>query len=152
MAGKKFQFSLQSVLKLRRHESDTARQALARTMEARKTQEERLAEIEARLHEAAERELQARRTAPQDFRRLAAYRLELQQARDRERRSLEQKRLEEERARHRLLARRRAEETLQTLHDEQKMQHEQALQRAETDLLDEQALMTHLRTHSSAGS
>ncbi len=152
MAGKKFQFPLQRVLTLRNHETDKASLELARSIEERKAQEEKLAQIEAALRDAAEQSRGALPTGPLGFRRLAAHRASLQQALDREQRTLEEKRRQEEQARQRLIQRRRAQETLQSLHDEARARHHENVIRAETDFLDELAVMKHARTSSSSDS
>ncbi|WP_457651528.1 flagellar FliJ family protein [Rhodocaloribacter sp.] len=152
MAGKKFQFSLASVLRLRSHESNRARRRLARAIEARKVQEAKLAEAETRLTEANLTAPLTGAADPLTFRRFAAYRTHLQRVRDRERRTLTQKRMDEERARTALIERRRAEETLQTLHDEERARHIREINESEIAFLDEQALISHFRKQRSTDS
>ncbi len=152
MAGKKFQFSLASVLRLRRHEADRARQALAQAVEARKAQEAKLREADERLREASETACLTGTADPLAFRRFATYRSHLQRVRDRESHSLREIQLEEARARKTLIQRRRAEETLQTLYDEEHARHVRELLESETKLLDEQALISHYRKHLDTDS
>ncbi len=150
MAGKKFQFSLATVLRFRRHEADRARQALAHIIEARKQQEARLAEVRSRLQEVHAAAPIAGSADPMAFRRFSSYRTHLERACDRELRSLEDARRSEARARERLLEKRREEESLQSLHDEKKSRHRLEEQGAETDFLDEQALLGYLGKHRPA--
>jgi len=147
MAGKKFHFSLDSVLKLKRHEADMARQFLARAIEQRIAHEQRLREVDERLEEVNETAAVSSPSDPVSFQRLSTYRLELQRARDREIRSVASKRQEEDRARRLLIEKRREEETMQSLHDEEASRHKQSQNAAETAFLDEQALMTYQRKH-----
>lgn len=152
MAGKKFQFSLASVLRLRRHESDQARQSLARAVQSRRQQEARLAELIRRLRDTHPQLPDQGPADPLAFRRLAAYRAHLERACDRERRTLEDLRRSEARARDTLIQKQRREESLQALHDEEKARHLQEEEKAETDFLDEQALLGFLKHKRSAAS
>jgi len=141
MAGKKFHFSLDSVLKLRRHEADLARRHLAQAIKRRHEQENRLSSVEKCLREVNETAAVATPTAPLSFQRLSTYRLDLQRARDTESQSLDQMRLDEMQARERLIGKRRQEETLQSLHDVERNSHQEEQNATETDFLDEQALI-----------
>ncbi len=152
MAGKKFQFSLASVLRLRSHESNRARRRLTHAIETRKAQEAKLAEVETRLAEANLTAPLTGTAGPLAFRRFAAYRTHLQRVRDRERRALTQKRMDEANARTALIERRRAEETLQTLHDEERARHLREISESEIAFLDEQALLGHFRKLRSTDS
>lgn len=137
---KRFKFSLASVLKLRRHETEQARQAFAQAAAAVQRQRERVGEARRRLDRLAEQAGTAGASDPSVLRQRDAFRQEAQHAYSEARRQLEALRDREAEARNRLLERQRAEETLQTLHDQQRAGFLEQQAKAEMNFLDEQAL------------
>ncbi len=150
MAGKKFRFSLASVLNVRVHETERARRALAATITARVAQEQALEAARGELERLAHPE-------PDPHRAVAAGRLRQTDGlrRDAQRRIFaEQERLkerlrEEREARQALVARRSAEKALETLRDLEKERFLQAEYYAENKRLEEQALDAYRRHHAA---
>jgi len=140
MAGKKFRFSLERVLKLRRHETEQARQQLALVRRKCSTQQERVAAAKNRLEDLS---LEAPGTGtfePIAFRQHAAYRQDAQQQLDRAHRDLQQLQQTEKKAQAVLLDKSRAEEGLQTLRETEKARYLATELHAENAFLDEQAI------------
>jgi flagellar export protein FliJ len=150
MTGKKFRFSLDQVLQLRTHEVEVARLEMARVLRERRLQEERVAAAEALLHAAQAAAPTSGPHGPARFRQWTTYVLETQQALERERKRLEQCRLAEAEARSQYLGKRRHEESLLALKEQEQATYEQAAQGAEISFLDEQALLTFFRKHNPA--
>lgn len=145
MSGKKFRFSLASILKLRQHETEQKKQDLAKKMQDRKSQEqevsnarEQLANIASDIEEkqAHSVKLLKRRQAFQDQARIA-----LQKANER----LEDLIQEEQQTRADLIQKKSAEEALQSLHDQEKASHIRGLETAENKQIEEQALESYRR-------
>jgi flagellar FliJ protein len=145
MAGKKFRFPLAKVLRLRHHETDEARLNLARTLRTRQAQEARVSDARDRLDMLSRQDLPSGTFTPAVLRRQDGFRLDAQEALDRELATLARFRQEEDQARAQLLERQRAEESLKTLQAEARERHKRAQQEAETSFLDEQALIGYSR-------
>lgn len=147
MSGKKFHFSLDSVLTVRRHQAAKAEQAVAAALQARQSEEARLAEAEARLARL-DAPAPGGALAPADFQRLAAHRHEAMQARTGVRRTLDAAQRREASARRALTDARRPEEALTTLRDGEWDAFRLAALRAEDAVLDEFATGAHARRRS----
>ena len=149
MAGKKFHFSLESVLKLRSHETECARQNLAAVREQIRDQEIRIADATARLDEV----IQSRRTGTvgqKSLSRLEAFRQEAQNRLDEERGRLEHLRHNEEDARVELMQRKGAEEAILSLKEQEKEKFWKEYYAVETGLLDEAAIAGFRRQRRAA--
>lgn len=143
MAGKKFRFSLEQVLSLRRHETERAEQSLARAQQARLAREAHLDEAEATLQTLTQ---DAPGTGtPHDFRRFAATQQEAMRARARARMALDAAHQHESKARTGLVEARRPEEALHTLREKEEARHRRAREHAEIAFLDDQASSAYLR-------
>lgn len=147
MSGKKFRFSLQKVLDLRRHETEHARHVLADAeadLEAKQAQLERARERLAECHRSTAHSGALR---PAMLRKGEAFRQEARQAVTEARNAVAvcQQRVEEARAE--LQERRQAEEALEKLREQEKQQHEQEQAKAETAFLDEQAVLRFARVN-----
>jgi flagellar protein FliJ len=139
MPGKSFQFSLDSVLRIRKHETETARRQLQRVAAMRAAAEDVVAEAERVLTEHVRRPLEYS-GGPAAFLRHASYRDEARVRLESARRRVSELERAEEEARARLVERRREEESLQQLHDEERLVHITSHESAEAACLDEQAL------------
>ncbi len=145
MSGKKFQFSLASILKLRQHETEQKKQDLAKKMQDRRSQEkevsnarEHLAVISSDIQEKQALTVKSlkRRQAFQDQARET-----LQKANER----LENLIQQEQQTRADLIQKKSAEEALQSLHDQEKANHIRGLETAENKQIEEQALESYRR-------
>ena len=147
MSGKKFRFTLDSVLTVRRHQTAKAEQVVAAAITARRNEEERLAAAEQRL--AALPGANAGDVlGPADFQRQAAHRQEAMQARAAVRRSLDMARRRETTAHTALTDARRPEEALSTLRENEWDAFRKEALRAEEATLDEFAVVRHARRAS----
>lgn len=145
MSGKKFTFSLHSVLKLRRHKTEQARQALARAVSDIRQQETRVAQARQRLDALPSTLPTGQAIGPLTLRQRDAFRRDAQHTYDEACRELARLRQVEAEARAHLIQMRQNEETLQTLHDQQKAAFLKEQETSETTLLDEQALSGYHR-------
>ena len=151
MAGKKFHFSLESVLRLRSHETECARQELAAVREQIRDQEERIREAEARLEEVIQT-CRTGKTGRQSLSRLEAFRQEAHSRLDEERRRLDHLRHMEEDARVELMQRKGAEEAIHSLKVQEKEKFWKEFYAVETGLLDEAAIAGFRRQRRAANS
>ncbi len=146
MPGKKFRFSLQSVLRWRQHQTEQAVEALVRLQQERAQLEQR---IEAARQQLAQlqRELTAHAstTDPVQLRRQEAYWLKAQRQLLRLEQQLEQLRQQEAEARALVLERRQAEESLERLRERQYARYLEAETAAEHAWIDEQATGAYVR-------
>ena len=145
MAGKKFRFSLESVLKLRRHETERARQYLGAAARERREQEEQVRHMQHRLVS-----LKGPTTGVLDpiaLRRQAAFRQDAQHRVDQASAELAQRRQREGQARLVLQKKHRAEESLQILREKEEARHKKEQEDAEGAFLDEQAISGFSRKH-----
>lgn len=140
MAGKRFKFGLENVLKLRRHETERARQVLLDAALERERHEMLLADAQRRLQNLADATASNGTVGTLTFRQRDAFRRDAQRAREQAERALKQKQNVEDEARMQLVNRRRAEEALQNLHDQQKEEHQREQDALDLAFLDEQAL------------
>ncbi|MFB3131365.1 MAG: flagellar FliJ family protein [Rhodothermales bacterium] len=143
MAGKKFRFSLESVLKLRRYETERARQHLGRAALDRQQQQEQVRHRQQRLMR-----LDGSATGvvePESLRRQAAFRSDAQRHYDQARDELDARRHREGQAREHLRTKHSGEESLQILREQEAAQHKKAQDHAEDAFLDEQAIAGFIR-------
>ncbi len=147
MPGKKFRFSLQKVLELRRHETECARQALAKAESALEAREEELQQARHRLANRRPNVASGQTLRPVTLRKEAAFREDARRAVADARRAVAAARERVTDARNQLQERQRAEEALDTLRDQEKDEHEQEQAKAETAFLDEQAILRHARAN-----
>ena len=148
MAGKKFRFSLESVLKLRRHETERARQHLGWAARARQEQEEQVRHMRHRLMTFSG----AATVGVVDtiaLQRQVAFRQDAQHRYDQARTELALRQQHEGQARRTLREKHSAEESLQTLREKEEMLHKKAQQQAENAFLDEQAISGFFRKKAS---
>ena len=144
MAGKKFRFSLESVLHLRQHETHLAQEELAAVRQQKRAQEERVVQAHRHLAELLQQ-------GPSGcvgqcaIRQYDAYRHAAQRSLEDERRELRRYQELEEEARAWLMEKRTDEESLRKLHEEEARRHRKSVAAAETAFLDEQALTTYHR-------
>lgn len=145
MSGNKFRFSLQSVLDLREYETDKARYFLAQAVSERRAQEEAVQRAEERLRELNENAPSPGDVDLQTLRQYDAFRQHARHLRDKAREQLDQLHQHEDAARANWVERRQAQESLETLHDGEKDEHDQKVAEAEMAFLDEQAVMRYCR-------
>ena len=146
MPGKKFRFSLQSVLRLRRHQTEQAVEALTRLQQERRKLEEAIEAARQKL-EQLQQELAARQTAvdPAQLRRQEAYWMKARQQLSRLEQQLARLQQQEAEARALVLERRQAEESLKRLRERQYARHLEAEAAAERAWIDEQATGAYIR-------
>ena len=149
MSGNKFRFSLQSVLDLREYETEKARYFLAQAVSDRRAQEEAVRRAEERLRELNNNAPAAGEVDLQTLRQYDAFRQHARHLRDTAREQLDQYRQREDAARSNWVERRQAQESLETLHDGEKDQHEKEAAEAEMAFLDEQAVMRYCRNDNN---
>ena len=145
MAGKKFRFSLESVLKLRRYETERARQHLGKAVLDRQEQEAQVWHSQQRLLG-----LTASATGvvdPESLRRQAAFRSDAQRHYDQACNELDACRQHEGQAREHLRTKHSAEESLHILQEKEAAHHKKEQDDAEGDFLDEQAITGFFRKH-----
>ena len=145
MAGKKFRFSLESVLKLRRYETERARQHLGQAALDRQQQEEQVRHGQQRLIHLVGSA--AGVVEPESLRRQAAFRSDAQRHYDQACTELEARQQREGQAREHLRTKHSAEESLQILREKEAVHHKKEQDDAEGDFLDEQAITGFLRKH-----
>lgn len=145
MTGKKFRFSLDRVLALRRHEAQQAEHALSDALRDRRNHEARLADAEAFLPALTQGAPIAGAAAPADFRRYAATQQAALRDRDQARQALDASLRREAAARSALVEAKRPEEALDTLREQEVSAHRRSAQRAEIAFLDDQAAAAYCR-------
>lgn len=147
---KRFKFPLDSVLKVRQHETEHARQVLIRATMERKKQEERLEALREQMRTLPQSMPGRGAVGPQALRQMDAYRQQAQRACEEAARQLEQLRQTEAQAQDVLLQKRRAEEALQLLFEQQRDAYYRDQDATEAAFLDEQALASFHRQNSSS--
>ena len=151
MSGKKFQFSLASVLKLRMHETECARQDLSNLLKQRDEQdsaaEQLRSELVAIVHSRG-----TGSTGQRALSRHEAFRAQAQQRLDEAVRMLEQLNERVNDARLRLIERKTAEEALKRLREDEEARSLLEHRTAETQFLDEQAISSFQRQRRAANS
>ena len=149
MQGKKFRFSLASILQLRQHETERTKQDLAKKMQDRRKVEEEVSNARDQL---AELSPVIQTNQPLDLnslRRMEALKEDARQSLLKAKERLRSLEAEEKQVRDDLLKKRSAEEALQTLHDKEKDSHLRDLESAENKRIEEQALDTYRRQQQS---
>lgn len=145
MSWKKFSFRLDSVLKLRKHETERARDELSQAAHKRQKQEADMQEAREHLDDVSRIEIPRGSIDPSKLRQMEAYRQEARARLARVQHELDRLKNGENEARVKLIHRRRDEEALQTLYEQQKEDHEREIEHTEAAFLDEQAINNHLR-------
>lgn len=151
MPGKSFHFSLFSVLKLRMHETESARQDLAGILHQRERQEEEAEQARRKLDDIV-RSRATGATGQRALSRHEAFRNQAQQRLDEANRMLEHLRARERDARLRLIERKAAEEALKQLREDEETKFWKEHRSAETKFLDEQAISSYQRQRRAANS
>lgn len=149
MAGRSFRFSLDSVLRLRKHETDLARRRLERAVAARDEAERLVAEAENILSDRVMNLIPPGSTGTTTMRRIATFREDARQKLEVARHQLAELIKMEEQARRLLIERQRDEEALDQLREAEKDEHDKTAQAAELAFIDEQALSGYIRKHSN---
>lgn len=145
-----FEFSLQQVLDLRVHQRKEAEHRLAKIRRQRRKLETQLRQLDRGFEESLEAPAPSK-TNLADLRRLAAHRDSTREKRRRLTETIEEIRQKEETARRELVEKKRAEETLESLYEEERAEHAQKEARLNQQLLDEQAISQHIRQNSLRG-
>lgn len=151
MAGKKFQFSLASVLKLRMHETECARQDLASILQQREQQEEVVERARGELTGIV-RSRATGATGQRTLSRHEAFRMQAQERLEEEIRALKSLQHREEEARMRLIERKAAEEALARLREDEEIQFWKEYRAAESQFIDEQAISGYQRQRRAANT
>ena len=145
MQGKKFRFSLASILRLRQHETERTKQDLAKKIQDRVKQEKEVSDAREVLAEITPAINTNKPVEIGVFRRLEAHKYDARQTLLKAQERLRNLEIEEQKTRQDLLKRRSAEEALQTLHDKEKDTHFREQQTAENKIIEEQALNNYRR-------
>ncbi len=151
MPGKRFQFSLYSVLKLRMHETEGARQNLSDILRQRERQEAEANDARRELDEIVRSRARGA-TGQRELSRHEAFRNQAQQRLDEATRRLGNLKLREQDARIRLIERKAAEEALKQLRADEEAKFWKEHRSAETKFLDEQAISSYHRQRRAASS
>lgn len=145
MSGKKFRFSLASVLAVRQHEAESAQMVLAKARHRRAAHEEHLQHLQARLGAQHRRVTGAGPTTAHALHRHSARCQEARLRYEQANATLVQLHADEQEARVAMQQAYRAEEGLQVLRDKEQAEHQSAVRAAETAFLDEQAVLRYGR-------
>ena len=151
MAGKKFRFSLEPVLKLRRHVAERAEMDLAGALRIRSDQQAEFDAADSAVKSFAEDAPVRHLRTPASFRRLAAMQQEVFRARAEARVALEAAQHRATKARVALLAARKPEEALHTLRAREEATHRSNRLRTELAALDDQATAAYCRQLQGGG-
>ncbi len=146
MSGKKFRFSLQSVLDLREYKTEQARHDLQSAVNAREKQERAVEQARERLEEIRESAPDPGRVGLQTLRQHDAFRQHAQQKLQQQEARLKELEEQEAEARTAWIEHRQAEESLHTLHDKEETQHKKDQSDAELAFIDEQSVMRYNRS------
>ena len=149
--GKKFRFTLETVLRLRAHETECARQDLGTIREQIREQEERIEAALANMEDLSLKKVTGS-VGQMSLSRSDAFRREAQERLDEESRRLEHLKEMEEDARLRLVERKSAEEAFQRLREQEEEKYWKMYYSAETGILDEQAIAGYTRRKRAANS
>ena len=152
MSGKKFRFSLASILRLRQHETERTRYDLARAIKDRIAQEAQVVVARDHLADLSPGVDQHKTVKVTDLRRAEALKEEARQMLQRASERLEDLMTHEQQTRDNLIQKRSAEEALQTLHDQEKTRHIRDIESAENKQIEEQALDKYRRQQQSSKS
>ncbi len=145
MAGKTFRFSLDHVLRLRKHQTEEARRHLERAVEARRDAERLVAEAESILSDRVMQNIPDGPTGSTVIQRIATFREDARRKLEIARHQLNKLKQVEDEARRFLTERRRNEETLEQLREAEKDEHDSEVAASELAFIDEQALAGYLR-------
>ena len=148
MPGKKFRFSLASILRLRQHETQRTQHDLAKKMQDRRAQEAQVEEAREHLAELAPG-VNNQTVKVSDLLRSEALKEDARHLLKKASEQLEDLISREEHTRKDLIQKRSAEEALQTLHDQEKTRHIRDIESAENKQLEEQALDKYRRQKQS---
>ena len=140
MAGKKFQFKLESVRQLREHAAQKAKRELAYSMKRRRAQEVRVKDAAERLKTAAAYTIPDGQQRAASFQRLETARQTAHQALRDARKELAACQEEERQFRLTLRERQAELEAMETLRESAFQAHQQAEAMAESKRIEEQAL------------
>lgn len=143
MSGKKFQFRLEAVLKLRKLEAEQAKAHLAEALQAVVDCRQQIRESQAALEELLERALAG--NAVHDLRRFAQARSSAIDLVETRKAKLAELEAQETAARHQLAARMRDQQALEDLRQRQKDAFVDARDKAEQMMLDELGVLGHGR-------
>jgi flagellar FliJ protein len=150
MPGKKFRFSLQKVLELRRHETERARQALADAERALEQKQEQLKQARQRLAKCQRVVEEGTALCSADLQQAGAYREDARQSVTEARAAVEEAQQRVEEARTELQEARQAEEAFEELRDQEKGKFDREQTKAEIAFFDEQAVLRHARGNRSS--
>lgn len=145
MSGKKFRFSLASILQLRQHQTEQKKQDLARKMQDRKSQEKQVSEARNHLADITTQFKNSTSFTINFLQRRVAFQEAAKEALNKASERLEDLKLEEQQTRADLIQKKSAEEALQSLHDQEKANHIRDLESAENKQIEEQALESYRR-------
>lgn len=145
MQGKKFRFSLASILRLRQHETERSKLDLAKKMQARIKQEKEVSDAQNVLADIVPAINTKQAIEVGVFRRFEAHKHDARQTLQKAQKRLRNLEEEEQKTRADLLKKRSAEEALQTLHDKEKDTHLREQESAEEKIIEEQALDNYRR-------
>lgn len=148
MSGKKFRFSLQSVLDLREYKTEQTRHILQSVANERQQQEHTVERARERLDELRAHTPDPGRVDLRTLRQYDAFRQHARQTLEAQRQKLEELRQKEEKVRSQWMEHRQAEESLQNLHDKEQDQHRKDQSDAELAFIDEQSVMRYNRRAS----
>ncbi len=145
MSGKKFRFSLASILQLRQHQTEKKKQDLAKKMQDRKSQEKEVSEAREYLADISN-EVDNQQSATVKFlKRREAFQNEARIALLKANERLDDLILEEKKTRADLIQKKSAEEALLSLHDQEKADHIRGIETVENKQIEEQALENYRR-------
>ena len=145
MSRKKFRFTLASILKLRKHETEQKKQDLAKKLKDRKTQEQEVSEARKNLAHISSKVQKKQALTVKFLKRQEAYHYEARNALQKASERLDDLILEEQQTRADLIQKKSAEEALQSLHDQEKANHIRGIESAEDKQIEEQALENYRR-------
>ena len=151
MSGKKFRFSLESVLRLRKHETETARQDLALIRKQVHEQEAHVSDTERYLKEVISSRTTGA-TGRHHLSRYEAYRREAQHHLDEARKRLARLKDLEHEARIAVMEKKGAEEAMEQLKEQERDKHWREHLAAETRILDDQAISSYQKHRMAANS
>lgn len=151
MAGKKFHFSLSSVLRLRMHETECARQDLSSILRRREEQVES-AELARRELDDIVQSRAGGAIGQRELSRHEAFRSQAQKRLEEATRMLERLENMEHEARLRLIDRKAAEEALKQLRADEEVKFWKEHRADETKFLDEQAITSYQRQRRAANT
>lgn len=149
MSGKSFHFSLDSVLQLRKHETEMVRRRLQDAAAALRRAEHAAEQAENVLSDRIQADLPAGAGGVASFQRLAGFREDARRKLNEAKRKIEVLSAREEETRRELVLRRQEEESLEQLYQEEKAAFEKTQEEAEMAFLDEQAVTTYNRQRSA---